>query len=290
MALLHAMRPRQWTKNVLVFAAPGTAGVLFDGPVLVRVVLAFVAFCLAASGGYLLNDARDAPADRRHPRKRRRPVAAGELSVRTAVVAGVALLAAGLALAYAVRPALGLTVTGYVALTALYTAWLRREAVLDIVTVASLFLLRAVAGGAAAGVPLSRWFLIVAAFGSLFVVAGKRAGERAELGEVGADGEARTRATLAEYSDEYLRQVRTVSFGVALTAYCVWAFHQSDLERGPWPELSIIPFTVFMLRYGLLVDRGGGGAPEDLVLRDRGLQVGAVAWLVLVAIGVHVGH
>jgi decaprenyl-phosphate phosphoribosyltransferase len=287
-ALLRAARPRQWAKNVLVLAAPGAAGVLNHPEVAARVGVAFVAFCLAASGGYLLNDARDAPSDRRHPRKRRRPVAAGEVSVRTAVTVGVALLLAGIALGFAVSPKLGLVVVGYVALTALYTLRLRREEVLDLVAVAGLFVIRTVAGAAAAGVPLSRWFLIVASAGALFVVAGKRAGERAELGEVGTPT---TRPTLAGYSEEYLRQVRTIACGIALTAYCVWAFHQADLRaQGPWSELSIVPFGIFMLRYGLLVDRGEGGAPEDLVLGDRGLQTIAVCWLLLFGIGVHLGR
>lgn len=287
-ALLRAVRPRQWVKNVLVFAAPGAAGGLTRPEIVARVGVAFVAFCLVAGGGYLLNDAHDAASDRRHPRKRRRPVAAGELSVPTAVIAGLVLLAAGLGLGFAVAPELGLTVAAYVALTALYTLRLRREAVLDLAAVAGLFVIRMVGGGAAAGVPLSRWFLIVACAGALLVVAGKRAGERAELGTVDAPS---TRSTLVGYSDAYLRQVRTIASAIALTAYAVWAFHQADFRaQGPWSTLSIVPFALFLLRYDLLVDRGGGGAPEDLLLGDRGLQLIALCWLVLFGVGVHIGR
>ncbi|HEV2753000.1 MAG TPA: decaprenyl-phosphate phosphoribosyltransferase, partial [Solirubrobacteraceae bacterium] len=164
------MRPRQWLKNVLVLAAPGAAGVLLEPEILGRVALCFAAFCLAASGGYLLNDVHDAPTDRRHPRKRARPVADGRLPAPVALVAGVALLAAGLAVGGLAGWRVLAVVGVYVALTLVYSAWLRRVPVLDLMTVAAFFLVRAVAGGIAGGVALSQWFLIVASFGSLFIV------------------------------------------------------------------------------------------------------------------------
>jgi len=283
-ALVAGARPRQWLKNSLVLAAPAAAGVLAQADALVSVALAFAAFCMVASGGYLLNDVSDAEADRRHPRKRLRPVAARELSAGAALAAGIALTLGGIALAGLVSLALLGAVAGYVALSFAYTTWLKRIPVIDIATVASFFVLRAVAGGLAAGVPLSRWFLIVASFGSLFMVAGKRAGEFTALGEE----RVMTRPTLAAYSISYLRNLRTMAAGVALAAYCLWAFERVRVTGGsPFTELSIIPFVLFVMRYAMLVEEEGDQSPEDLVLHDPGLRAAAVAWMIVFGCGVY---
>ncbi|MEJ7655801.1 MAG: decaprenyl-phosphate phosphoribosyltransferase [Thermoleophilaceae bacterium] len=284
--LVRAARPRQWTKNVLVLAAPGAAGVLLAPRSALAVALAFVAFCLVASGTYLLNDARDVEADRRHPTKRNRPIAAGVISARLAVVSGVVLLVGGLAVAAAVRLELLAVVATYLVLTTAYTLKLRHVAVIDIATVASFFIVRAIAGGVAVDVPFSRWFLIVASFGSLFMVAGKRAGEYAELGEERAS----TRSTLGVYSLTYLREVRVIAAAVTLLAYCLWAFEQAGPgDPGPLFELSIVPFVIFILRWALLLEADRERAPEDLVLGDRGLQAAALAWAVVYGLGVYAG-
>jgi decaprenyl-phosphate phosphoribosyltransferase len=284
--LLRAARPRQWTKNVLVLAAPAAAGVLLQPGSAVAVALAFVAFCLVASGTYLLNDARDLEADRRHPTKRHRPIAAGVVSPQVAVGVGVVLLAGGLAVALAVRWELLAVIAGYLALTTAYTFKLRHIAVLDIATVASFLIIRAVAGGVAVDVPLSRWFLIVASFGSLFMVAGKRAGEYAELGA----NRTATRSTLGVYSLTYLREIRVLAAAVTLLAYCLWAFEQAPLEASvPFFELSIVPFVLFILRWALLLEDDRERAPEDLVLGDRGLQAAAAAWALVYGLGVYTG-
>jgi decaprenyl-phosphate phosphoribosyltransferase len=286
-ALLRAARPRQWTKNVLLLAAPGAAGVLLEPRSALAVLLAFVAFCLVASGTYLLNDARDVESDRRHPTKRNRPIAAGEISVRLAVVSGAILLLGGLAVATAVRLELLAVIALYLVLTTAYTLKLRHVAVVDIATVASFFIIRAVAGGVAVDVPFSRWFLIVASFGSLFMVAGKRAGEYAELGEERAS----TRSTLGVYSLTYLREVRVIAAAVTLLAYCLWAFEQAGRgDVGLLFELSILPFVIFILRWALLLEADRERAPEDLVLGDRGLQAAALAWAVVYGLGVYIGR
>jgi decaprenyl-phosphate phosphoribosyltransferase len=283
--LLRAMRPKQWTKNVLVAAAPGAAGVLTQPAVASKVALAFVAFCLVSSATYLINDIGDAEADRRHPVKSRRPIAAGVVPVRTAALAALALAVAGLAVAAWVRwPFLAL-LAGYGAVMIIYTFWLKHMAVLDITVVASGFIVRAVAGGLAIDVPISRWFLIVTSFGSLFMVAGKRYSEHVTMG---AERET-VRATLATYSSGYLRYVYTMASGVTLLAYCLWAFEQSPLEGSiPWFELSIVPFAVAILRYALLLEEGHGGAPEEIVLSDRPLQLLGLVWLVIFGAGVSV--
>lgn len=285
--LLRAMRPKQWAKNVLVVAAPGAAGVLAQPAVAGRVGLAFVAFCLVSSATYLLNDVGDVEADRRHPVKRLRPIAAGTVSVRLAVSAAIVLAVVGLGLAAYVRVGFLLLLAGYAGMMLVYTAWLKHVAVLDIAIVASGFIVRAVAGGVAVDVTISRWFLIVASFGSLFIVAGKRYSEHVTMG---AERET-VRATLAAYSSDYLRYVYSMASAVTLLAYCLWAFEQSELGGSmPWFGLSILPFTMAILRYALLLDEGAGGAPEEIFLSDRPLQVLGLAWLTIFGIGVAVVH
>jgi decaprenyl-phosphate phosphoribosyltransferase len=284
-ALLRGARPKQWAKNVLVFAAPGAAGVLTQASALGSALAAFVAFSLVASGTYLLNDARDADADRAHPRKRHRPVAAGSISVPLAVTAGLVFAAFGLALAAAVSLGLLGLLLLYLGITAAYTLYLKEVAVVDIAVVASGFIIRAVAGGIAVGVPISRYFLIVTSFLSLFMVVGKRHGEHLDLGPEAAV----VRATLSEYSREYLRFVWTMASAVTITAYCLWAFEQSGGPGVPWFELSIIPFVLFVLRYALILGTGRGSAPEDLVLGDRGLLLTAGVWVLVYGAGVYLG-
>jgi decaprenyl-phosphate phosphoribosyltransferase len=282
--IVRSLRPKQWLKNVLVVAAPGAAGVLGHGDVMWKVALAFVAFCLVSSGTYLLNDAQDVVADRLHPRKRHRPIAAGIVPVRLAVVLGIALIAAGLGVAAVVRLELLIVVAAYIVLTTSYTIWLKHIEVVDIVAIASGFIMRAVAGGAAADVPLSRWFIIVASFGSLFMVAGKRHGEHIDLGEEGGA----VRTTLSAYSRQYLKYVWTMASSVTIAAYCLWAFEMAPPGSSvPLYELSIAPFVTFMLRYAMLLEAGHGEAPEDVVLGDRVLLVLAAVWIAVFGSGVY---
>ncbi|MBV8160851.1 MAG: decaprenyl-phosphate phosphoribosyltransferase [Acidimicrobiia bacterium] len=285
--LFRSLRPKQWVKNVLVFAAPGAAGVLFHPAVLGQTLLAFVAFCLAASGMYLFNDTCDAEADRSHPVKGSRPVASGAVSERTALVMSAVLVAMGLGVAAGDGWRLAALLAGYVALSGSYTVRLKHVAVVDIAVVASGFIIRAVAGGLATNVPISQWFLIVASFGSLFVVAGKRHGEHLDLG----DDRAVARPALGVYSVSFLRYLWMLASAVTITAYCLWAFDQSRAGHGfPWYELSIVPFVIGILRYALLLDCGLGAAPEDVILGDRTLQVVGVVWVGVFAAAVYLGH
>ncbi|MDX6699335.1 MAG: decaprenyl-phosphate phosphoribosyltransferase [Solirubrobacteraceae bacterium] len=285
--LLRALRPKQWVKNGLVAAAPGAAGVLTQTDSLWRVGLAFVAFCMVSSATYLVNDVGDAEEDRRHPTKRHRPIAARVVSPRLALIAAAGLGLGGFGLAFAVRPVFLAVVAGYVATTVAYTVWLKHMAVFDIAVVASGFIFRAVGGGVAVDVPISRWFLIVTSFGSLFIVAGKRYSEHVTMG---VERET-TRATLATYSRDYLRYVYTMASAVMITGYALWAFEQSKLEGAvPWFELSIGPVVLGVLRYALLLEEGFGGAPEDIALGDRPIQVMGILWLVLFGAGVTVAH
>jgi len=283
--LARSARPRQWIKNVLVFAAPGAAGISITPHHIAPVVGAFAAWCLVSSGTYLLNDAMDVEADRLHPKKRNRPVAAGVVGVGTARVAAAVALAAGVGAPLAwgapgVAGILGL----YAAITISYSLWLKEIAIVDIACVASGFVLRAISGGVAAHVAISDWFLIVASFGSLFMVAGKRHAEHLDLRE----GAGAHRATLEAYSLGFLTYVRSVSSGVTITAYCLWAFEKAKLASDPILfQLSIIPFVMAILRYAMLLDAGRGGAPEEIVIGDRALQVLGVVWVGLFAVGVY---
>jgi decaprenyl-phosphate phosphoribosyltransferase len=274
------MRPRQWTKNLLVAAAPLAAGELFHAPVWWQTLVAFVAFCALSGAVYLVNDAVDVESDRAHPRKRLRPIAAGELTVgtayRTALLLAVLAVAAGTAVAWQ----LGVLLVAYAALQVTYSLWLKHEPVLDLAAVAVGFLMRAVAGGLAAGLPLSDFFLMVAGFGSLFMVAGKRYSEMHTLGS-----EAGTRRSLIRYTDTYLRFVWSIAATSTALAYCLWAFEQ-DSGTVHWQSLSIVPFVLGLLRYAVDIDAGKAAEPEDIVLGDRGLQAIGLVWLVLVCLGV----
>lgn len=286
LALLVEARPKQWVKNVLVFAAPGAAGVLGHSNVWWQAFVAFAAFCLAASGTYYLNDAGDVEADRAHVTKRFRPIAAGEIPLRAAQVIGAGLIVAAIGLSFAAAWQLALTVGAYVALTTCYTMWWKHVVLFDVVAVAGGFVLRAIGGAAATGVVISNWFFIVTTFGSLFMVACKRS---AEARTTGAEA-SKIRATLGEYSDNYLAYMRAVASGVMLVAYCLWAFEKANLNRDlhiPWFQLSIVPFAIAVLRYALLVDQGHGGEPEEVVFADRVLQVLGVAWIALFTFGIY---
>jgi decaprenyl-phosphate phosphoribosyltransferase len=277
------MRPRQWVKNLLVLAAPVAAGTFLEGDVLRATVVAFVLFCLVAGGVYLVNDVRDVDEDRRHPRKRLRPVAAGTVPPGLALAVGGVLLAGSLvAAALLTRPALAGVLGGYVAVSLAYTFFLKHEPVVDLAVVASGFLLRGVAGGAAAGIAPSQWFLLVAVFGALFMVAGKRYAELVVLGEGSG-----TRRSLDHYSASYLRFVWSMSASVTCTVYCLWAFELRETTTGvPWSTISIAPFVLGLLRYAVDVDRGAAGSPEDIVLRDRVLLGLGIIWATVFVLGV----
>jgi decaprenyl-phosphate phosphoribosyltransferase len=280
-ALVRAARPRQWVKNLLVVAAPLAAGEVGDADVIAATLLAFVSFCLAASAVYLVNDTADREADRLHPTKRLRPIASGALPVPVALAAAGVLAVLALAVGWLADPQLTVLVAAYLGLQLLYAVRLKHEPVLDISIVAAGFLMRAVAGGVAADIPLSQWFLLVSGFGSLFIVAGKRYSELHTLGS-----EAGTRRSLVRYTDTYLRFVWSTAAGATVISYSLWAFEQAPDSGIPWHTISIAPFLMVLLRYAVDVDAGTASEPEDIVFRDRILQLIGVVWLVTVCLGV----
>lgn len=284
-ALLREARPKQWVKNVLVFAAPAAAGVLDNPSISWRAFVVFVAFCMVSSGTYYWNDILDVDKDRVHPVKSKRPIASGVVPLGIARVVGTSLLVGGIALAAVARPSAAVVAAVYVANTSLYSSILKHVAVVDLVSVAAGFVIRAIAGAVAVDVPMSTWFLLTTSFASLLIVAGKRYAELRDLGDGGA-----TRATLEQYSLGYLRIVLSVSCGAALVTYCIWAFDTKEIAGTTWPfyELSIVPMATALLRYVLVLEQGHGAAPEEIFLADRTLQVLGLVWAVVFGLGVYV--
>nr|WP_229890931.1 decaprenyl-phosphate phosphoribosyltransferase [Streptomyces lavendofoliae] len=279
LGLVRAARPRQWVKNVLVAAAPAAAGQLVSRHTAVQLGLVFLLFTAAASAVYLVNDARDAEADRAHPVKCRRPVAAGEVPVPVAYgTGGVLALAALLGAAVLCNALTAGLLAAYLVMQVAYCLRLKHVLVVDLAVVTTGFVMRAMIGGVALGIPLSRWFLITTGFGALFMVAAKRYSEAVQM--AGRGGE--TRLLLTEYTTGYLRFVWQLAAGVAVLGYCLWALEHS----GPWRQLSTIAFILAVLRYAVFADRGTAGAPEDVVLRDRPLAVIGLAWLAMYGMAV----
>jgi decaprenyl-phosphate phosphoribosyltransferase len=284
-AIVASMRPRQWAKNVLVFAAPLAAGQLFEADIFWPSIGAFVMFCLISSATYLINDAKDRDSDREHPTKHKRPIAAGEISVPLAISFAVILAAVSLVGSFLIAPALAGVVLGYAIFTLTYSLLLKHEPVIELALLSMGFLLRAVAGGAASGLPISQWFLIVAGFGSLFMAAGKRYSELKREEIVGAPSQNR-RKSLDGYSLGYLRFVWGTAAAVTIMGYALWAFDVAQTPSSlPWAEWSVLPFVMAILRYGIVIDRGDAEAPEDAVIADKSLLVLGAAWLILFALG-----
>ncbi|MFZ9445392.1 MAG: decaprenyl-phosphate phosphoribosyltransferase [Ilumatobacteraceae bacterium] len=283
-AVVREARPKQWLKNVLVFAAPAALGDI-STDLIVRSVVVFVAFCMTASGTYYWNDIKDVEADRAHPTKRNRPIASGAVPLGVARMVGTLLLLGGPLLAFAVRPEAGGVVGLYAVLTVGYSVSWKHIALLDLALVASGFVLRAMAGAAGTDTRMSSWFVMCTSFGSFFIVAGKRFAELLEMG----DNATVTRRSLSAYSVPYLRQLLSVSCTATVVSYCLWAFENGESASGalPWHGLSIVPMVLALLRYMMVLERGGGGAPEEVFTKDRSLQLYGLAWVVVYALGVY---
>ena len=286
--LYHEARPKQWIKNVLVLTAPLASGTITHARTLGPVAVAFIAFCFAASAVYYANDALDVEADRAHPTKRNRPIAAGIIPIRLAWICVVVLSVLALGIASIDNGATVAVIAVYLVMHLAYSAWFKHVLVLDLALVASGFLLRAMIGGVAAGIPLSQWFLLTTGFASMFMVAGKRYSELMLMGEDAAV----TRRSLAGYTLSYLRFIWQTMVGLTILTYSLWAFDLGLEDRGVrWHELSIVPWAFVFLRYAMFVDAGKAGEPEDVVLGDRVIMGIGLAWLILFALGVFInGH
>ena len=286
--VIKAMRPRQWVKNVLVAAAPlaawGTYAHYNYRDVIVQIAVAFVVFSLGASSIYLINDVRDVEADRQHPTKQFRPIAAGVVPEWLAYTLSAVLGVMSLGIAWLLTPNLALVMAVYIGMQLGYCFGLKHQAVIDISIVSSAYLIRAIAGGAATNTHLSQWFLLVVAFGSLFQAAGKRYAELQLAERTGA----KIRRSLENYTSTYLRFVWTMSATAVVVCYGLWAFERDHGKAG-WFVVSMVPFTIAILRYAVDVDGGVAGEPEEIALRDRVLQLLFLAWIGTIGVAVALG-
>lgn len=288
--LIAAMRPKQWTKNLLVVAAPLAAGRLADTDVLRGTAIALVAMVMISSAVYLFNDIVDRDHDANHPDKRNRPIASGSVHPRIAGFASVVLAASAIGLSAVLgSPVLGGVVVAYLVISTSYSLWLKHQPLIDILTIAAGFLLRALAGGAATGIAISTLFLITATAGALFVAAGKRSSELVNSSRVTGVTTV-TRPSLQHYTVEYLRSVWTIMAAVAMMGAALWALEVAGgAEHPALARASIAPFTVLLLRYAWRVERGEAEAPEVVVARDGVLLASVLMWAVLLGVGVGLG-
>lgn len=276
-AALVALRPRQWLKNLLLFAGIVFAAELGDPTRWLEAVAAFTAYCAASSAAYLVNDLRDVDADRQHPVKRRRPIARGELGARAALVLSGSLAVLALALAVVLGPASVACLLAFAALQAAYTLRLKHIVLIDVLVISALFVIRAAAGAIAVDVRISPWLLVCTALLALFLALGKR---RAELVLVGAE---RTpgRVVLEGYSLAFVDQLLAAVAGATMVAYAVYTV----TARDSYALVATVPFVVFgLFRYLQLLHRHDAGEePENVLLGDLPILVTVAAWAVTCA-------
>jgi decaprenyl-phosphate phosphoribosyltransferase len=280
-SVLRTARPRQWPKNLLVFAAPLAAASVGRDEGLAYALLAAAAFCSASVAVYFVNDVADAERDRRHPSKRHRPVAAGDLPKPHALALGAACAAAAISAGLVIaEPLLTAAVGGYLGLSFLYSGLLKHIPVIELVFVASGFLLRVLGGAAATHVPPSGWFLLVCSLGAFGVAIAKRHTELASLG----DAAIRHRPVMRSYSPAALRLSQWVVAAAMIAAYLAWA---ADERHGanPWHLASAIPLAAALIRFGVLTGHRTSAPVEDLLTRDGPMLTCEAAWLALFAAG-----
>ncbi len=283
-SLVGSLRPRQWTKNLIVFAGLIFSQHLLEPRAFGRASIAFLVFCALSGVVYLVNDLRDRDADRLHPVKSKRPIAAGDLSALSASVAAAVLAVGALAVAFLLSPGFGLVASLYVGLLTLYSASLKHFVILDVLTIALGFVLRTVGGAVAIDVRFSSWLLLLTLLGALFLGLSKR---RAELVSL-AGGASDHRRSLAEYSPYLLDQMISVVTASTLVAYAFYTISPETVQRFGTEHLILtMPFPLYgIFRYLYLVhQREGGGDPSEMLLTDRPLLVCVACWgLAVIAI------
>ena len=285
-SLFVSLRPDQWTKNLIVFAALIFAVKLLDPAALAYASAAFLIFCALSGAVYLINDVSDREQDRRHPLKRMRPIAAGDLSPGAALAFAGGLSAIALAASFALRPAFGVTAAAYLALFVVYSRWLKHIVILDVMAIAVGFVLRAVAGGLVIHVHVSNWLLVCTMLGALFLGLAKRRHEMTLLAE-GAKGH---RRILEEYDPYLLDQMIGVVAASTMVAYIIYcASPETHASFGTEWMVLTTPFPIYgLFRYLYLVHRkAGGGSPSDMLLTDRPLLACVALWGVAVVLIVY---
>src|ERR671915_457558 len=281
---LRLVRPRQWTKNGFVLAGVVFAEKAFSVTAVANALLAFVIFCALSGAVYAANDVLDVEEDRKHPLKRFRPVANGEISARAALAFAAVLAAGALALSFTLLPpGVGIAGVAYLVLQVFYTIFLKHAAILDVMSISGGFVIRALAGVAAVESPISPWLIVCTALLTLFLGFSKRRHELASLGE----GATIHRRNLADYSVPLLDEMMNIMISATIIAYVLYTFFSYD----DYYMMASIPFVVYgVFRYMLLVHRDGGGNPDTLLLADRPLQVALLLWLVVVMAAIYGGQ
>lgn len=286
-ALLKTMRPRQWTKNVFVFAALIFDEKLFNPHYVAQTVVGFILLCLTSGTVYIINDLADIDEDRNHPQKRHRPLPSGQLNVGAAIAAAVIIPLVVLPLGFALDPALGAILTGYLLLQIAYSFWLKHLVIIDVLIVASGFLLRV-----AAGVPLveaerfSPWLYICMTLLALLIGFGKRRHELVLLKEKASEH----RQSLQEYNLPLLDHIISIVTASTLLAYALYTFQAFNPNLPPYTMMLTIPFVLYgVFRYLYLIHvKKMGGAPEEIVLSDRPLQAAIALWGLSVVVVMYV--
>jgi 4-hydroxybenzoate polyprenyltransferase len=283
--LLITARPRQWPKNVFVFAALVFVGELTDLNLFARTTAAFVLFCAISSAVYFVNDLADIEKDRRHPRKRHRPLPSGELAPTTAIITAVALVAITLPLAFALNLGFGLTILAYFSLNLAYSFYLKHLVIIDVMSVAAGFVLRAVAGALVIQVPISPWLYVCTTLLALFVSFSKRRHELLLL-----EGNAtQHRQILEDYSIYLLDELNAIVASTTIIAYSLYTFSAPNLPANHSMMLTI-PFVLYgIFRYLYLIHhKNEGGTPEEMLLKDRPFLVNIILWGVAVVVVLYV--
>jgi 4-hydroxybenzoate polyprenyltransferase len=281
--LALSLRPAQWTKNLIIFAALMFSGRLLDVGSVLYATAAFAIFCALSGVVYLINDVADRDADRRHPIKMRRPIASGEVPVRVALGAAAVLAAAGLGAAFWLRPLFGVLATAYVGLLALYSGPLKHVVIIDVLTIAIGFVLRAAAGAVAIAVAISHWLYILTVLLALFLALSKRRHELVLL----ADRATGHRRILQEYSPYLLDQMISVVTASTILGYAFYTVSPETIGKFGTDRLALtLPFPLYgIFRYLYLVhQKEGGGSPAEMLLTDRPLLVCVAVWAIAVAI------
>ncbi|MCU0611682.1 MAG: decaprenyl-phosphate phosphoribosyltransferase [Candidatus Eisenbacteria bacterium] len=284
--LIRLLRPRQWTKNLVVFAGVAFAQRATNSSDLLKALGALGVFCILSGVVYVVNDIADREADRRHPAKRHRPIASGDVSVRTAAILATVLAVIALSAAVALSVPFATVAGAYLALMLAYSRWLKHTVILDVFSISAGFVLRAVAGAAVIGVEISSWLIVCTILLSLFLGMSKRRHELLML-ETGA---ANHRPILAEYSPELLDQMISVVTSSTVIAYALYTLSPETVAKFHTHALSLtIPFVLYgIFRYLYLVHkRDLGGSPERVLLEDKPLLVAVAAWAVCVAVAIY---
>ena len=285
--MLRLLRPQQYTKNLLVFAAPGAAGSLDQPGVAAKTLLAFALFSAVSSVGYIVNDIMDLEADRAHPTKQHRPLASGEVSTKSAInlltLIGIPALLLGIALGWRFAAAL----VGYATISLTYSSFFKRIPWIELLAVSAGFVVRAVAGGAATATPISTAFLVVVSAGALLIITGKRLGELLAMGQ-----RSPSREVLARYQRRHLQVLAALAAALAVGGYGTWAAAEAsnqvpDSQSSTLLRVTVVPFAVAIVRYLTLSWRGAGETPESLIVRDPVMLAAGATWAILYSIGLY---